>query len=219
MSGHLLKENKRVILKRYASPCSLQHNLQQLIYWKNVSLQWASLLAQMVKDLPALWETWVWSLGWEDPLEEGMATHSNILAWRIPMDRGACSLQSVGSQRVRHDWATKAQHSKDGWVNKEIVRYIDIYMYIYVYTYVCVSGTLLNHKKNEILPFVTCCMDLQVIILSEINHSVKDNVVLDLPYVWNLKDISIKVIDTENRLVVARGRGWSMREKSELFLF
>ena len=50
---------------------------------------WASLVAQMVKNLPAMWETWVRSLGWEDPLEEGMATHSSILAWRIPMDRGA----------------------------------------------------------------------------------------------------------------------------------
>ena len=49
---------------------------------------WASLMAQLVKNLPAMWETWVWSLGWEDPLEEGMATHSSILAWRIPMDRG-----------------------------------------------------------------------------------------------------------------------------------
>ena len=43
----------------------------------------------MVKNLPAMWETWVRSLGWEDPLEEGMATHSNILTWRIPMDRRA----------------------------------------------------------------------------------------------------------------------------------
>ena len=43
----------------------------------------------MVKNPPAMWETWVQSLGWEDPLEEGMATHCNILAWRIPMDRGA----------------------------------------------------------------------------------------------------------------------------------
>ena len=42
----------------------------------------------MVKNLPAMWETWVRSLGWEDSLEEGMATHFNILAWRIPMDRG-----------------------------------------------------------------------------------------------------------------------------------
>ena len=50
---------------------------------------WASLLAQMVKNLPAMRETWVCFLGWEDPLEQGMATHSSILAWRIPMDRGA----------------------------------------------------------------------------------------------------------------------------------
>ena len=49
----------------------------------------ASLVAQKVKNLPATWETWVQSLGWEDPLEEGMATHSSSLAWRIPMDRGA----------------------------------------------------------------------------------------------------------------------------------
>ena len=51
--------------------------------------EWASLMAQMVKNLPATQETWVQSLGWDDPLEEGMATHSSILAWRIPMDRGA----------------------------------------------------------------------------------------------------------------------------------
>ena len=45
---------------------------------------WASLVAQTVENLPAMWEIWVHSLGWEDPLEESMATHSNILAWRIP---------------------------------------------------------------------------------------------------------------------------------------
>ena len=49
----------------------------------------ASLVAQTVKNLPAMRETWVRSLGWEDPLQEDMATHSSILAWRIPMDRGA----------------------------------------------------------------------------------------------------------------------------------
>ena len=48
---------------------------------------WASLVAQNVKNLPAMWETWVWSLSWEDLLEWGMATLSSILAWRIPMDR------------------------------------------------------------------------------------------------------------------------------------
>ena len=46
--------------------------------------RYASLAAQLVKDLPAIWETWVLSLGWEDPLEKGKATHSSILAWRIP---------------------------------------------------------------------------------------------------------------------------------------
>ena len=50
---------------------------------------WASLVAQTVKNCPAMRETWVQLLGWEDPLEEGMATHSSILSWRIPMDRGA----------------------------------------------------------------------------------------------------------------------------------
>ena len=59
--------------------------------WIVYSLQysWASLVAQMVKNPPAMRETWVQSPGWKDSLEEGMATHSNILAWRIPMDRGA----------------------------------------------------------------------------------------------------------------------------------
>ena len=46
-------------------------------------------MAQSVKNLPAMWETWVQSLDWDDPLEKSMATHSSILAWRIPMDRGA----------------------------------------------------------------------------------------------------------------------------------
>ena len=50
---------------------------------------WASLVTQMVKNPPAVWEPWVQSLGWEDPLEEGMATHSSIVAWRSPMDMEA----------------------------------------------------------------------------------------------------------------------------------
>ena len=57
----------------------------------------------MVKDLPAVQETWVQSLVWEDPLEKGKATHSSILAWRIPWTGEPGGLQSMGSQRVRHD--------------------------------------------------------------------------------------------------------------------
>ena len=59
---------------------------------------WASLVAQMVKNLPVMQEIWVQSLGWEDPLEEGMATHSSILAWRIPMSRGAWKAAIHGTQ-------------------------------------------------------------------------------------------------------------------------
>ena len=61
------------------------------------------LAAQMVKNLPAVQETQVGSLGWEDPLEKGMATHSSILAWRIPWKEEAGALQSKGSQRVADD--------------------------------------------------------------------------------------------------------------------
>ena len=58
---------------------------------------WASLVAQLVKNPPAMWETWVQTLGWEDPLEKGKATHSSILAWRIPW-----TVLSIGLQRVGH---------------------------------------------------------------------------------------------------------------------
>ena len=60
-------------------------------------------MAQIVKNLPAIRETWIQSLGWEDPLDEGMATHSSILGWRIPMDRGAWQTTVHGSQRVGYD--------------------------------------------------------------------------------------------------------------------
>ena len=60
-------------------------------------------MAQMVKNPPAIQETWVQYLGWEDPLEEEMATHSNIRALKIPRTEEPGGLQSMGSQRVRHD--------------------------------------------------------------------------------------------------------------------
>ena len=60
----------------------------------------------MGKNLPAIWKTCIWSLGWEDPLEKGMVTHSSVLAWRIPWTEEPSWLQSVGLQRVGHNWAT-----------------------------------------------------------------------------------------------------------------
>ena len=65
--------------------------------------KWASLVAQLVKNLPAVQETQVRSLGREDPLEKEMATHSSILAWKIPWTEETGGLQSTGSQRVGHD--------------------------------------------------------------------------------------------------------------------
>ena len=70
----------------------------------NNILLWAPLIVQLVKNLPAVQETWIRSLGWEDPLEKEMATHSSILAWI--MDRGAWWAAVHGVARVGHDWAT-----------------------------------------------------------------------------------------------------------------
>ena len=63
----------------------------------------------MMKYPLAMWETWVWSLGWEDPPEEGMATHSRILAWRILWTEEPGGLQSMGLQRFRQDWSDLAR--------------------------------------------------------------------------------------------------------------
>ena len=69
----------------------------------DLTVIYASLMAQMVKRLPAMRETWVRSLVWEDPLEKEMATHSSTLAWKIPRTEEPGRLQSMGSQRVGHD--------------------------------------------------------------------------------------------------------------------
>ena len=102
---------------------------------------WASLVAQPVKNPPAMWKTWVWSLSWEDPLEKGKATLSSILAWRIPR-----TVQSMGSQRVGHNWAT------------------------FIFTYNC-----LNFKKSGakyqnrlftcILPFIYMSDEINLLLL------------------------------------------------------
>ena len=63
----------------------------------SLQYSWVSLVAQTLKNLPAMQETWVRSLGWEDPLEEGMKTNSSIVAWRIPMEEEPGRLQSMGS--------------------------------------------------------------------------------------------------------------------------
>ena len=93
------KLHKPPIAAAYMTPAfSLKHLILAL---------WDAMVAQMVKNPPAMQEIQVHSLGWEDPLEKGMATHTSILAWRIPWTEESERVQSLGSQRVRHDWATK----------------------------------------------------------------------------------------------------------------
>ena len=77
---------------------------------------WPSLVAQLVKNPAAIWETWVQSLGWEDPWEKRKATYSSILAWRIPW-----TVQSIGLQKVRHDWVTFTRSHRDQLLYRYLV--------------------------------------------------------------------------------------------------
>ena len=96
----------------------IRKDINKIILLSKDARNWASLVAQVVKNPPAMRETWIRSLGWENPLEEGMATHSSILAWRIPRDREPGGLQSMRLKRVRYDWATKhsTAHARN-WEN------------------------------------------------------------------------------------------------------
>ena len=80
--------------KNHMKICSIFRGLQ---------IKWTSLVVHTVKNPPAMQETWVRFLGWEDPLEKEMSTHSSILAWRIPWTEEFGGLQSMGSQRVGHN--------------------------------------------------------------------------------------------------------------------
>ena len=89
----------------FCCQCSVGAQGGVLLYFKTRFYSWiqASLVAQTVKHLSAVWETQFRSLGWEDPLEKEVATHSSPLAWKIPWTEEPNRLQPVGSQRVRHD--------------------------------------------------------------------------------------------------------------------
>ena len=78
---------------------------------------WASRVAQRIKGLPSIRETWVWSLSWEDPLEKVTSTHSGTLAWKIPWMEKPARLQSMGSQRVGQDWPTTFTFTFFQWRN------------------------------------------------------------------------------------------------------
>ena len=86
----------------------------------------ASLVAHMVKNLPAMQETWVWSLGQEDPLEKGMATHCSILAWSILWTEKPGGLQPMGPQKIRLNWATVTVIVQRSRIKGGHIIYIDL---------------------------------------------------------------------------------------------
>ena len=99
-SNMSLYQRKKVVeIHMWYKQASLKRRIQKPSYTN-------TLMAQMVKNLRTMQETQVQSLGWEEPLEKGMATKSSILAWRIQWTEEPGGLQSVGSQRVRHNWAS-----------------------------------------------------------------------------------------------------------------
>ena len=130
------------------------------IYFTHGSVYvWASLVAQMVKNLLAMQETWVQFLGQEGPLEEKMATHSSILAWRIPWTEEPGGLQSMGWQRVESNWATNS---------------FSIHMSVVLSPFVPSSPPLT----------VSIWMDLESVIQSEENQR---KISCINTYIWNLE--------------------------------
>ena len=107
---------KASYLEFYGQP----YSMQPLLCYKLLSYCKRVLTRQSSHDKPPFrkkqMETWIWSLGWEDPLEEGMATHSTILAWRIPWTEEPGRLQFTGSQKIGHNWETNKK--KREWEKK-----------------------------------------------------------------------------------------------------
>ena len=144
--------------------------IMSAIYWLGVMYfsGWASLI-KIVKNLPAMQETQVWSLDQEDPLEKGMTTHSSILAQRIPWTEEPGRLQSMGSQRVGHDWSNQActhvlfrivciwynciRYSLGSHVLSHVPANISLLLYTFYYPPLSIGGyTMLLYKLSKVTP-------------------------------------------------------------------
>ena len=145
LNGHEFEQAQEVGNRQGSLACCSSWGCKEsdMTEWLNWA-DWTDtlLVAQTVKKPPAMQETWVWPLGWEDSLEKGMATHSNILLWRIPWTEEFCGLQFMGSQRVGHDWAT----------NPFIFFPLSyICVYVYITELLCCTAGLTQHYKSIIL--------------------------------------------------------------------
>ena len=106
----------------------------------------------MVKNPPEMREIWVWSLGWEDPLEDNTASHSSILAWKIPWTEEPGGLQSTGSQKVRQDWSDLS-HS---YIFITVVLFLSLpnpMLYVTSFCKTCILNHIEKWKSNTVLAF------------------------------------------------------------------
>ena len=131
-----------------------------------------SLMAQTVKHLPTMWETWVRSLGWEDPLEKEMATHSSILARKIPWTEDPHRLHSMGSQTVGQDWATSLIPS----------RFIHVKAYIKIFFLLRLKHTH-THTQSIVLIHTTTVENSKVVPQKTAIHGSNPNILDDVSQV------------------------------------
>ena len=137
-----------------------------------------SLVAQTAKNLCAMKETWVCSLGQDYPLEKGMAPHSSVLAWRIPWTEEPGRLQSLESQRVRHDWVanTTAIH----WERISTTELINTSIILHIHLCVCVRTLKFYSlsKVNYTIQFFSAIITVLFIRSSDLIHLVTENLCL-----------------------------------------
>ena len=151
---------------------------------------WTSLVAQMVKHLPTMWETRVRFLGQEDPLEREMATHSSIHAWKIPWTEKHDKLQFMGSQ----SWT---------WLSDFT---LTLYRMLQYYSAI---------KRNNIVPFAELWMDLQTVIKSDVKSKREKQMSYNTIYMWDLEKCyrwtylqnRNRETDVENKLTDTKGEG------------
>ena len=114
----IFKNKQKRCTDKHRNPGNVWNEVQRLWAKLTWDLCRSSLVTQKVKNLSAKQETWTWFLGWEDPLEKGMVTHSRIPAWRIPWTEEPGGLQSMGLQRIEHDSVTNTSAGEVEGVEK-----------------------------------------------------------------------------------------------------
>ena len=137
-------------------------------------------MAHLVKNLSALWGNWVWSLGWDDPLQKGMATHSSILAWKIPWTEEHGKLHFMKWQRHQHDWVTNTLHSHQ----------LCTRVFTFSHLYWCLGNPDTNCCTSEVWEMVSPCGFTCLLVRLSLN--------LNLSWVWAGLKLSTKKKKNKN---------------------